>query len=73
VRCVTRVVFTDAFAYCTVIKAILVLKYVLSGYTNMFMYYGYANLSQNILLMVSAAILWMAQSTSSEYEYNLTL
>ncbi|KAK7447378.1 Vacuolar protein sorting-associated protein 68 [Stygiomarasmius scandens] len=53
--------------------AILVLKYVLSGYANMFMYYGYANLSQNILLMVSAAILWMAQSTSSEYEYNLTL
>ncbi|THU85455.1 UPF0220-domain-containing protein [Dendrothele bispora CBS 962.96] len=53
--------------------AILVLKYMLSHYADMFKYYGYANLSQNILLMVSAVVLWMAQSTASEYEYNLTL
>ncbi|KAJ8081494.1 Vacuolar protein sorting-associated protein 68 [Marasmius tenuissimus] len=52
---------------------ILVLKYILSDYAEMFKYYGYANVSQNILLMLSAIILWMAQSVSSEYEYNLTL
>ncbi|KAF9064784.1 hypothetical protein BDP27DRAFT_1298700 [Rhodocollybia butyracea] len=52
---------------------VLVLKYVLSDYAEMFKYYGYANVSQNILLMLSAIVLWMAQSTSGEYEYNLTL
>ncbi|KAF9259618.1 UPF0220-domain-containing protein [Marasmius fiardii PR-910] len=52
---------------------ILVLKYILSDYAEMFKYYGYANVSQNILLMLSAIVLWMAQSVSSEYEYNLTL
>ncbi|KAG7094606.1 hypothetical protein E1B28_005430 [Marasmius oreades] len=52
---------------------ILVLKYMLSDYAEMFKYYGYANVSQNILLMLSAIVLWMAQSVSSEYEYNLTL
>ncbi|ESK94349.1 hypothetical protein Moror_8214 [Moniliophthora roreri MCA 2997] len=52
---------------------ILVLKYVLGDYAEIFKYYGYANVSQNILLMLSAIVLWMAQSTSSEYEYNLTL
>ncbi|KAE9391243.1 UPF0220-domain-containing protein [Gymnopus androsaceus JB14] len=52
---------------------VLVLKYVLSDYAEMFKYYGYANVIQSFLLMVSAAVLWMAQSTSGEYEYNLTL
>ncbi|KAE9409999.1 UPF0220-domain-containing protein [Gymnopus androsaceus JB14] len=52
---------------------VLVLKYVLSDYAEMFKYYGYANVTQNLLLMISAAFLWMAQSTSGEYEYNLTL
>jgi len=52
---------------------VLVLKYVLSDYAEMFKYYGYANVIQNFLIMVSAAFLWMAQSTSGEYEYNVTL
>ena len=51
----------------------LVLKYVLNDYSEQFNYYGYANVSQNVLLMISAFVLWIAQSTSSEYEYNLTL
>ncbi|KAJ3919762.1 hypothetical protein F5877DRAFT_39529 [Lentinula edodes] len=52
---------------------ILVLKYALNDYAEMFKYYGYANVTQNILLMLSAIVLWMAQSTNGEYEYNLTL
>ncbi|EIN08245.1 UPF0220-domain-containing protein [Punctularia strigosozonata HHB-11173 SS5] len=52
---------------------VLVLKYVLQGYPDQYNYYGYANVSQNILLMLSAFVLWIAQSTSGEYEYNLTL
>lgn len=51
----------------------LVLKYVLSGYPQQFAYYGYANVSQSVALMLSAIVLWIAQNTSSEYEYNLTL
>lgn len=52
---------------------VLVLKYVLGEYPEQFNYYGYANVTQSIALMLSAVILWIAQSTSSEYEYNLTL
>ncbi|KIK56927.1 hypothetical protein GYMLUDRAFT_173672 [Collybiopsis luxurians FD-317 M1] len=52
---------------------ILVLKYVLGNYPELFKYYGYANVTQNILLMLSAIVLWMGQSASGEYEYNLTL
>lgn len=51
----------------------LVLKYILGGYTEQFTYYGYANVSQNVALMLSAVFLWVAQSASSEYDYNLTL
>ncbi|KAF7967807.1 hypothetical protein HWV62_33003 [Athelia sp. TMB] len=53
--------------------SVLVLKYVLPGYTEQFTYYGYANVSQNVALMLSAVFLWFAQSASSEYDYNLTL
>ena len=49
------------------------LKYVLSDYSEMFKYYGYANVSQNVAMMLSAVVLWIAQSGSNEYEYNLTL
>ena len=51
----------------------LILKYLLNGYPEQFNYYGYANVSQSIALMLSAVVLWIAQNTSSEYEYNLTL
>jgi len=52
---------------------VLVLKYILNGYAEQFLYYGYANVSQSVALMLSAIVLWISQSTSSEYEYNLTL
>jgi hypothetical protein len=58
---------------CCNFQCVLVLKYVMGNYAEQYKYYGYANVSQNILLMMSAFVLWMAQSTSSEYEYNLTL
>ena len=56
-----------------VIQTVLVLKYILNGYAEQFLYYGYANVSQSVALMLSAIVLWISQSTSSEYEYNLTL
>ncbi|KAG6899916.1 hypothetical protein C0995_004656 [Termitomyces sp. Mi166 len=52
---------------------VLVLKYILNGYTEQFTYYGYANVSQSVALMLSAIVLWIAQSGNNEYEYNLTL
>jgi hypothetical protein len=50
-----------------------VLKYVIAGYGDQFKYYGYANVAQNVALMLSAAILWIAQSGGGEYEYNLSI
>ncbi|EMD32226.1 hypothetical protein CERSUDRAFT_118857 [Gelatoporia subvermispora B] len=52
---------------------VLVLKYILAGYTEQFTYYGYANVSQNVALMLSAIVLWISQSTASEYEYHLSI
>ncbi|KAF8802801.1 UPF0220-domain-containing protein [Phlegmacium glaucopus] len=52
---------------------VLVLKYILHNYPAQFTYYGYANVSQSVALMLSAVVLWIAHNTSSEYEYNLTL
>ncbi|KAG5640998.1 hypothetical protein DXG03_006440 [Asterophora parasitica] len=52
---------------------VLILKYVLNGYPDQFTYYGYANVSQSVALMLSAIVLWIAQSGTNEYEYNLTL
>ncbi|KAF5356570.1 hypothetical protein D9758_008279 [Tetrapyrgos nigripes] len=52
---------------------VLVLKYILNAYAEIFKYYGYANVSQNALLMLSAIVLWITQSAKGEYEYNLTL
>ena len=67
-------VHSALFQMCNLVsQTVLVLKYVLQGYPEQFMYYGYANVSQSVSLMLSAIILWMAQSTNNEYEYNLTL
>jgi len=52
---------------------VLVLKYLMNNYPEQFNYYGYANVSQSVALMLSAIVLWIAQSTTGEYEYNLTL
>lgn len=55
------------------LQTVLVLKYILNAYPEQYTYYGYANVSQNVALMLSAVVLWIAQNTSGEYEYNLTL
>ncbi|KAJ7912088.1 hypothetical protein B0H13DRAFT_2008132 [Mycena leptocephala] len=52
---------------------VLVIKYVVPDHAEQFKYYGYANVSQNMALMLSVVVLWMAQNSSGEYEYNLTL
>ena len=51
----------------------LVLKYVLKDYSEQYQYYGYANVSQNVALMLSSVVLWISQSVSGEYEYNLSI
>ncbi|KAG8216969.1 hypothetical protein J3R82DRAFT_7274 [Butyriboletus roseoflavus] len=53
--------------------SLLVLKYILGDYPEQYTYYGYANVSQNVALMLSAVVLWIAQSAQGEYDYNLTL
>ncbi|TDL25329.1 UPF0220-domain-containing protein [Rickenella mellea] len=52
---------------------VLVIKYIVKNYPEEFTYYGYANVSQNVALMLSAVILWIAQSGPSDYEYNLSI
>ncbi|KAG8844919.1 hypothetical protein FRC20_003343 [Serendipita sp. 405] len=54
-------------------QSLLVLKYIVPNLEPRFQYYGYANVAQNIALMLSAVVLWLAQHASSEYEYNLQL
>ncbi|KAG2108773.1 hypothetical protein BD769DRAFT_1630514 [Suillus cothurnatus] len=53
--------------------SLLVLKYVMMDYPEQYTYYGYANVSQNVALMLSAVVLWIAQSAQTEYDYSLTL
>jgi len=54
---------------------ILVLKYIIHHYEERFTYYGYASVAENICLMLSASVLWLAQNTpqDSEYNYQLTI
>ncbi|KAF8609152.1 UPF0220-domain-containing protein [Ceratobasidium sp. AG-I] len=52
---------------------VLVLKYILNEYGDVYNYYGYANVAQNVCIMLSAVALWLAQNSQNEYEYNLTL
>jgi hypothetical protein len=54
-------------------QTFLVFKYILPEYPEQYLYYGYANVAQNIAIMISTIVLWVAQNTSGEYEYNLTL
>ncbi|THH17098.1 hypothetical protein EW146_g3654 [Bondarzewia mesenterica] len=55
------------------LQTVLVLKYVLHDYADQFLYYGYANVSQNVAFMLSAIVLWFAQSGPNEYEYSLSI
>ncbi|KAG6326688.1 hypothetical protein ID866_12401 [Astraeus odoratus] len=53
--------------------SLLVLKYVMHDYPEQYTYYGYANVSQNVALMLSAVVLWIAQNAQEEYDYHLAL
>ncbi|KAF9933250.1 hypothetical protein FBU30_006018 [Linnemannia zychae] len=53
--------------------SVLCIKYLLPNYGPIFNSWGIYNVVQNAALMASAAILWVAQSTESEYQYNFTL
>ncbi|KAJ7312239.1 hypothetical protein DFH08DRAFT_927126 [Mycena albidolilacea] len=53
--------------------AVLTIKYVLPAHADQFKYYGYASVAQNLALMLSVVVLWIAQNTSDDYEYNVTL
>jgi hypothetical protein len=35
--------------------------------------FGYANVAESVSLMLSAVVLWIAQSRSGECEYNLSI
>ncbi|EJC97479.1 UPF0220-domain-containing protein [Fomitiporia mediterranea MF3/22] len=52
---------------------VLVIKYVVPKFLDQFAYYGYANVAQNVAVMLSAVILWIAQSGPNDYEYNLSI
>jgi Uncharacterised protein family (UPF0220) len=54
-------------------QSVLVLKYIIPAYESRFVYYGLANVCQNVSLMLSAVVLWLAQHAPSDYEYNLQL
>ncbi|AFR93008.1 hypothetical protein J008_00881 [Cryptococcus neoformans] len=51
---------------------VLILKYIVPDYTG-YTYYGAANVATNAGIMISAMILWISQSGSDEYEYQLTV
>ncbi|WWD01744.1 hypothetical protein V866_008690 [Kwoniella sp. B9012] len=51
---------------------VLILKYIITEYTD-YVYYGIMNVAMNGGIMLSAIILWISQSGSDEYEYQLTV
>ncbi|GJJ78125.1 hypothetical protein EMPS_10484 [Entomortierella parvispora] len=53
--------------------SILCIKYLISGYGEPFVSWGIYNVVQNAAIMTSAAILWVAQNTESEYQYNFAI
>ncbi|UZJ56793.1 hypothetical protein CBS101457_006113 [Exobasidium rhododendri] len=52
---------------------VLTIKYIIANLPSGYEYYGFANVVQNAAIMLSTVALWVAQSTESDYEYNLTL
>ncbi|WVQ77956.1 hypothetical protein IAT38_000036 [Cryptococcus sp. DSM 104549] len=51
---------------------VLILKYIIPDYVG-YIYYGGANVATNAGIMISAMVLWISQSGSDEYEYQLTV
>lgn len=52
---------------------VLVLKYVTQGYVWPTLWLGVGNVVANALVMLSSAVLWVAQNLEDEYTYNLAL
>ncbi|KAF2397193.1 vacuolar sorting protein-like protein Vps68 [Trichodelitschia bisporula] len=52
---------------------VLVLKYVVKEVGFPTLWFGVANVIANALIMMSSAILWVAQNMEDEYTYNLAL
>ncbi|KAG0277101.1 hypothetical protein BGZ95_006528 [Linnemannia exigua] len=53
--------------------SVMCIKYLLPNHGPIFNSWGISNVIQNGSLMASAAILWVAQSTESEYQYNFAI
>jgi len=52
---------------------VMVLKYVVPEYPFPTLWFGIANVVANALVMMSSAVLWVAQNMEDEYTYNLAL
>ncbi|PWN89424.1 UPF0220-domain-containing protein [Acaromyces ingoldii] len=52
---------------------LLTIKYIVADLPPGYEYYGLASVIQNAAIMLSTVLLWISQSTESDYEYNLTL
>ncbi|CAG8492466.1 6122_t:CDS:2 [Funneliformis mosseae] len=51
---------------CTV----LILKYIVANIEMPYLYFGIALVIQNLFIMISSFMLWIAQSTEEEYNHN---
>ncbi|KAF2146123.1 uncharacterized protein K452DRAFT_355584 [Aplosporella prunicola CBS 121167] len=52
---------------------VMVLKYVVPDYPFPTLWFGVSNVVANALVMLSSAVLWVAQNMEDEYTYNLAL
>jgi hypothetical protein len=53
--------------------SVLVLKYVVPEVGMPEIYFGYTIVGQAMLIMLSTVVLWIAQNTEPEYQYNFVL
>ncbi|KAG0365996.1 hypothetical protein BGZ54_005960 [Gamsiella multidivaricata] len=53
--------------------SVMCIKYLIPDYGEPFAFWGICNVVQNALIMISAAMLWVAENTESEYEYNFAI
>ncbi|KAF9903050.1 hypothetical protein EC991_004262 [Linnemannia zychae] len=53
--------------------SVMCIKYILPEHGDPFTFWGICNVIQNAAIMISTAILWVAQNTESEYEYNFSI
>ncbi|KAG1749587.1 hypothetical protein EDD22DRAFT_785359, partial [Suillus occidentalis] len=52
--------------------SLLVLKYIMMDHPEQYTHYSYANVSQNVVMMLSAVVLCIVQSAQTEYDHSLT-